>query len=41
VTDTTAKEEVSVNDLAEAFRQKVKGWKDGGVKVEVKPADPR
>ena len=39
VTDTTATEEVSVNDLAEAFRLKVKAWKDGGVKVEVKPAD--
>ncbi len=41
VTDTTAKEEVNVNDLAEAFRQKVKTWKEFGVKVEVKPADPR
>ncbi len=39
VTDTTAKEEVNVNDLAEAFRQKVKTWKDFGVKVEVKPAE--
>lgn len=41
VTDTTAAEEVSVSDLAEAFRLKVKAWKDGGPKVEVKPADPR
>lgn len=41
VTDTTAKEEVNVNDLAEAFRQKVKTWKDGGVKSEVKPIDPQ
>ena len=39
VTDTTAKEEVNVNDLAEAFRQKVKAWKEFGVKVEVKPAE--
>ena len=41
VTDTTATEEVSVNDMAESFRLKVKTWKDGGVKVEVKPVDPR
>ena len=41
VTDTTATEEVSVSDLAEAFRLKVKAWKDGGPKVEVKPVDPR
>lgn len=41
VTDTTAQEEVSVNDLAEAFRLKVKAWKDGGAKGEVKPADPQ
>jgi tetratricopeptide (TPR) repeat protein len=41
VTDTTATEEVSVSDLAEAFRQKVKTWKDSVVKVEVKPVAPR
>jgi tetratricopeptide (TPR) repeat protein len=41
VTDTTAKEEVSVNDLAEAFRLRVKAWKDAGVKNEVKPVDLR
>jgi len=41
VTDTTAKEEVNVNDLAEAFRQKVKSWKEVGAQVQVKPADPR
>lgn len=39
VTDTTATEEVSVNSLAEAFRLKVKAWKEGGVKVEVKPVE--
>ena len=41
VTDTTATEEVSVNMLAEGFRQKVKTWKDSVVKVEVKPVAPR
>jgi tetratricopeptide (TPR) repeat protein len=41
VTDTTAKEEVNVNDLAEAFRQRVKSWKEVGAQVQVKPADPR
>ncbi|MFI5231607.1 MAG: tetratricopeptide repeat protein [Gemmatimonadales bacterium] len=41
VTDTTATEEVSVNTLAEGFRQKVKAWKDSVVKVEVKPVAPR
>lgn len=37
VTDTTVKDEVSLNEQAEAFRQKVKTWKDGGAKPEVKP----
>ncbi|HEY2850541.1 MAG TPA: tetratricopeptide repeat protein [Gemmatimonadaceae bacterium] len=41
VTDTTATEEVSVSDLAEAFRLKVKTWKDSVAKVDVKPVDPR
>jgi tetratricopeptide (TPR) repeat protein len=41
VTDTTGTEEVTVNDMAEAFRQKVKTWKDSVVNVAVKPADPR
>jgi tetratricopeptide (TPR) repeat protein len=41
VTDTTATEEVSVNNLAEAFRLKVKAWKDSVVKPEVKPVDHR
>jgi tetratricopeptide (TPR) repeat protein len=41
VTDTTATDEVSVNDLAEAFRQKVKVWKDGVVKTAAKSDQPR
>jgi tetratricopeptide (TPR) repeat protein len=41
VTDTTGTDDVTVNDLAEAFRQKVKGWKAGVVKTEVKPVEPR
>jgi hypothetical protein len=41
MTDTTATEEVSVTNLAEAFRLKVKAWKEGGVKVEVRPVDQR
>ena len=41
VTDTTGTEEVSVNDMAEAFRLKVKAWKEGVVKSEVKPVEPR
>lgn len=41
VPDTSVTEEVNVNDLAEAFRQKVKAWKDGAVKGEVKPVESR
>jgi hypothetical protein len=42
VSDSTATDEVTVQDLAEAFRTKVKMWKDtttpkGGVEVKVKP----
>jgi tetratricopeptide (TPR) repeat protein len=39
VTDTTVKEEVAVSDQAEAFRQKVKTWKDGTSKGDVKPVE--
>ncbi len=41
VTDSTGTDEVTVNDLAEAFRLKVKAWKDGVVNTAVKPAEPR
>ena len=45
VTDTTGTDEVTVTDMAEAFRLKVKAWKEGGVKPgvkpEVKPTEPR
>lgn len=42
ITDTTTQDEVSVDSLAEAFRQKVKTWKEvavpaGALQVPVKP----
>jgi hypothetical protein len=35
VADTAVVDEVTVNEQAQAFRQKVKAWKDGAVKSPV------
>jgi len=41
VTGVTAGDDVNEEKLAEAFRQKVKSWKDDVPKGTVKPAEPR